>query len=32
VDVVYKIEENEWNGEKSLQLRVVDVRQSGGQY
>ena len=28
VDLVYKIEENEWNGEKSLQLRVIDVRQS----
>ena len=28
VDVVYKIDENDWNGEKSLQLRVVDVRQS----
>lgn len=26
VDVVYKIDENEWNGEKSLQLRVLDVR------
>lgn len=28
VDLVYKIEENEWNGEKNLQLRVIDVRQS----
>jgi len=26
VDVVYKIDINEWNGEKSLQLRVVDVK------
>jgi single-stranded-DNA-specific exonuclease len=29
VDLVYKIEENEWNGEKSLQLRVIDVRETG---
>lgn len=28
VDVVYKIDENEWNGEKSLQLRVIDVKPS----
>ncbi|TCJ17749.1 single-stranded-DNA-specific exonuclease RecJ [Flaviaesturariibacter flavus] len=28
VDVVYKLDINEWNGEKSLQLRVVDVRLS----
>jgi single-stranded-DNA-specific exonuclease len=28
VDVVYKIDENEWNGEKYLQLRVLDVRMS----
>jgi single-stranded-DNA-specific exonuclease len=26
VDVVFKIDENEWNGEKSLQLKVIDVR------
>lgn len=26
VDIVYKIEENEWNGEKKLQLKVVDVK------
>ncbi|MFI5133691.1 MAG: single-stranded-DNA-specific exonuclease RecJ [Chitinophagales bacterium] len=26
VDVVFKIDENEWNGEKTLQLRVIDVR------
>lgn len=28
VDVVFKIDENEWNGEKSLQLRVIDLRPS----
>lgn len=28
VDVVYKIDENEWNGKKSLQLRVIDLRKS----
>ncbi|HOA37679.1 MAG TPA: single-stranded-DNA-specific exonuclease RecJ [Flavihumibacter sp.] len=26
VDLVYTIEENEWNGQKHLQLRVLDVR------
>ncbi len=26
VDVVFKIDENEWNGEKNLQLRVIDCR------
>jgi single-stranded-DNA-specific exonuclease len=26
VDVVYKIDVNEWNGEKNLQLRVIDCR------
>jgi single-stranded-DNA-specific exonuclease len=29
VDIVFKIDENEWNGEKSLQLRVIDFRLSG---
>lgn len=26
LDIVFKIDENEWNGEKSLQLRVLDFR------
>jgi single-stranded-DNA-specific exonuclease len=26
VDVVYKIDENEWNGNKNLQMRVLDLR------
>jgi single-stranded-DNA-specific exonuclease len=26
VDIVFKIDENEWNGEKSLQLRMLDFR------
>jgi single-stranded-DNA-specific exonuclease len=26
VDVVFKLDENEWNGEKNLQLKVIDVR------
>ncbi|RYY98822.1 MAG: single-stranded-DNA-specific exonuclease RecJ [Chitinophagaceae bacterium] len=28
VDVVYKLDINEWNGDKTLQLRVVDVKPS----
>ena len=28
VDIVFKIDENEWNGQKSLQLRMVDIRLS----
>ena len=28
VDNVYKIDENEWNGTKSLQLRMIDVKPS----
>lgn len=28
MDVVFKIDENEWNGNKTLQLRVVDFRLS----
>lgn len=26
VDIVFHVDENEWNGEKSLQLRVIDVK------
>jgi single-stranded-DNA-specific exonuclease len=29
VDIVFKIDENEWNGQRSLQLRMVDFRVSG---
>ncbi len=29
VDIVYKIDENEWNGETNLQLRVIDIRPAG---
>jgi len=28
LDVVFKIDENEWNGNKSLQLRMLDIRVS----
>jgi len=28
VDIVCKLDENEWNGQKSLQLRVIDLRLS----
>jgi single-stranded-DNA-specific exonuclease len=30
LDIVFKIDENEWNGEKSLQLRMIDFRLSEG--
>jgi len=30
-DIVYKIEENEWNDQKTLQLKVIDVRSSQSQ-
>lgn len=28
VDILFKIDENEWNGQKSLQLRMIDFRAS----
>ena len=28
IDVVFKIDENEWNGEKNLQMSVIDIRLS----
>jgi len=28
VDIVYTIDENEWNGETNLQLKVIDFRLS----
>jgi single-stranded-DNA-specific exonuclease len=28
VDIVYKIDENEWNGEKLLQLKLIDIKLS----
>jgi single-stranded-DNA-specific exonuclease len=28
IDIVYTIDENEWNGEKNLQLKVIDIRLS----
>jgi single-stranded-DNA-specific exonuclease len=31
VDIVFKIDVNEWNGEKNLQLRVIDCRSAEGQ-
>jgi single-stranded-DNA-specific exonuclease len=30
IDVVFKIDVNEWNGEKNLQLRVIDCRPAEG--
>jgi len=29
LDIVFKIDENEWNGQKNLQLKVIDLRLSG---
>jgi single-stranded-DNA-specific exonuclease len=31
LDVVFKIDENEWNGNKTLQLRILDLRLSDSQ-
>jgi single-stranded-DNA-specific exonuclease len=28
IDMIYTIDENEWNGEKNLQLKVIDIRLS----
>ena len=28
IDIVYSIEENEWNGNKDLQLKIIDIRSS----
>jgi single-stranded-DNA-specific exonuclease len=28
IDIVFKIEENEWNGSKNLQMKVIDIRPS----
>jgi len=28
IDIVFKLDENEWNGEKNLQLRMIDLRLS----
>ena len=29
IDVVFTLDENEWNGEKKIQLKVIDFRHSG---
>jgi len=28
IDVVYELDANEWNGNKELQLRIVDLKKS----
>ena len=28
IDIVYTIDQNEWNGETNLQLKVIDIRLS----
>ena len=28
IDVIYSIDENDWNGTVSLQLKVIDIRSS----
>jgi single-stranded-DNA-specific exonuclease len=28
LDIVFTLDENEWNGERSLQLKVIDMRLS----
>jgi single-stranded-DNA-specific exonuclease len=28
IDIVYTLDENEWNGETNLQLKVIDIRLS----
>jgi single-stranded-DNA-specific exonuclease len=29
LDIVFTIDQNEWNGETSLQLKVIDIRPAG---
>jgi len=32
VDIVFTLDENEWQGNKKIQLRVIDLKPSSGQY